>query len=232
MKYKKSYWNWKWSLSKTSNTKEKLRKTLWFDYFNKRVVDIILSLPKNAEVADCWCWLWINLLRVKQIRPDIKITWFDIGEFKPSWMDNFFNYDLMSLMEHKELKDKYDLVICMHVIEHIKDVFWFMDNLNYITKVYGYLYVECPSHRTIFLPWNFNFYVDPTHIRPYDKYSLRKLWIYENNDVLYSWYSYPTFFWRIIWFILVIPTLIINYELWKFLLRRLFWFYAILITRK
>jgi len=234
MKFLKTYWHtWISKISKTNKIKEKIRYILWLDYFNKKLVKEILKLPRNAQVIDCWCWLWVNILRVKEIRPDLIITWIDIWEIKPKWLDYFISWNIMELTKKINLKEKYDLVINMHVIEHIGDSTDFVENLFYILKKWGALYLESPSIKNIFMLGDLNFYSDPTHIRPYSKMSFYRIWKYFWCTNIKAWYNYPTFIWILI-SILIIPFLLIlrKKELYTYLFVRLFWLHSILLTFK
>lgn len=81
--------------------------------------------------------------------------------------------------------DEFDLVIASHVMEHISSPLAFFAECIRVLKPSGYLYVETPSERSLFLPGMFlrldefhslSFFDDPTHcLRPWSPQSLHRL---------------------------------------------------------
>ena len=52
-------------------------------------------------------------------------------------------------------------------LEHILNPQDFVNEFYRVLKKWGYCYIETPSLRNIFFPWNSNFYHDPSHIKPF-----------------------------------------------------------------
>ena len=58
------------------------------------------------------------------------------------------NFSLESLAVYKhidQIKQKYDLVISFHVIEHVKNPYEFIEELLKVTKIGGEIYIETPN---------------------------------------------------------------------------------------
>lgn len=233
MKFRNSYWfNWFAWLTKTNWIKEFLRGILKLDYFDSNLVRIINDLPTWSCVADCWCWQWINTQRIQQLRPDLIVDWIDIWEFIPKNLDNFLNLDLNKLIENPSLKEKYDLVINMHVIEHVQDPLLLVENLIYILKKSWILYIECPSVKNIFAYWHINFYTDPTHIRPYNKSTFERIIKYFNWEKISVWYNTSSYICRLLSIFLIPLLLFFNRELSKYLFIKLIGFNCYLLMKK
>ncbi len=87
--------------------------------------------------------------------------------------NKYFNLDIEDLdFERDNFKfesEKFDLVICLAVIEHISDPSIFLNEVYRVLKRGGYFYLSTPN-------WVFSkneFYDDPTHKKPYTPVSLK-----------------------------------------------------------
>lgn len=63
------------------------------------------------------------------------------------------------------------LVSCMHIIEHLLDPSHLLAEVRRILKPGGHFFLITPDWRKQYL----TFYQDPTHVRPYDKEALSRL---------------------------------------------------------
>jgi len=77
--------------------------------------------------------------------------------------------------------DSFDAIIFTHVIEHLKNPFPLGEHIRRVLKPGGRIYIETPNWTSMLVPsfgfrrdqYNpFNFFDDPTHIRPWSKMSL------------------------------------------------------------
>ncbi|CAK8714505.1 hypothetical protein GCAAIG_03860 [Candidatus Electronema halotolerans] len=134
---------------------------------------VIRSLAPEAKVLDVGAGTGGFLEIIEQANQKIKTFGIDIGN-PPVFMSKgfFIRGDILNLPFQD---NSFDLVTCSHVIEHITDPFNAIAELKRICKPDGYIYVEVPSHRSALMPIGVNFWDDPTHIRPYTRISLRKL---------------------------------------------------------
>jgi SAM-dependent methyltransferase len=72
-------------------------------------------------------------------------------------------------------KNSMDIVITTYVLEHLRDPYRLFEEANRVLKKNGYLYVVTEGYITTILPDYWNFWTDPTHIRPYTKRALKTL---------------------------------------------------------
>jgi len=72
-------------------------------------------------------------------------------------------------------KNSMDLVITTCVLEHLREPYRLFEEAHRVLKKDGYLYVVTEGYITTFLPDYWNFWADPTHIRPYTKRALKRL---------------------------------------------------------
>src|SRR4051812_20591304 len=59
----------------------------------------------------------------------------------------------------------FDVVVCEHVIEHLRDVIWVMEELHRVSKPGGRLYITVPHFSSL------NFNTDPTHVHAFSSRS-------------------------------------------------------------
>jgi SAM-dependent methyltransferase len=85
-------------------------------------------------------------------------------------MDRFFELDLET-SRFDEIEDgSYDAIVFSHTIEHLRNGHEVLRQLVRKLRVGGYIYLEFPSERSLYLPsadGTLNFFDDPTHIRFY-----------------------------------------------------------------
>ncbi len=68
-----------------------------------------------------------------------------------------------------------DIVISTYVLEHLRDPYRLFEEAHRVLKKDGYLYVVTEGYITTILPDYWNFWTDPTHIRPYTRRALKTL---------------------------------------------------------
>lgn len=143
-------------------------------YFN--LINIIQKLPKNAKIIDLGCSNGGFLNFLGQVRPDLCLNGLDISDVHnlvPKNV-NFIQKDIIS--ENLDI-GKFDAVFSRHLIEHlnVSDVPIFFNKCNDLLKKEGICFVLCPTI-------SYDFFSDPTHIRPYNKYSLERLFKISNFE--------------------------------------------------
>ncbi len=86
--------------------------------------------------------------------------------------DAYFKVDLDHICELVRIPDNaYDVVLLVHVIEHLQNGLEALNNLSHKVKLGGCFYVEFPSVNSLSLPHmkgTLNFCDDPTHVHVYD----------------------------------------------------------------
>ena len=132
------------------------------------LLKVLKEVPKDWTVLDVWLANWSFLNFIHRLRPDLKLYWIDITDTKdiiPEYI-TFIQADATNF----DLKQKFDLVISNHLIEHLP--------VNSVPNMF-----KC-IHNHIKNDWYFlltvpsfskSFFNDPTHIRPYNKESIKKL---------------------------------------------------------
>ena len=142
-------------------------------YFNR--------LGDPARILDLGCGSGYNSVVLKPIYPEVEIYGVDIidkGE-----VPHFINYqaiDLdLSLLPYPD--DFFDTIIFSHVIEHLRSPFELGNEINRVMKPGGTIYVETLNWTTMLVPSfgfkreqhiPFNFFDDPSHIKPWTKHGL------------------------------------------------------------
>jgi 2-polyprenyl-3-methyl-5-hydroxy-6-metoxy-1,4-benzoquinol methylase len=75
---------------------------------------------------------------------------------------------------------RFDSVSCIHVIEHVPNFNMLIIELNRQLRPGGLLYLEAPNNRSLLIPSisknrTWNFFDDPSHIRPYTSDDLSEI---------------------------------------------------------
>jgi SAM-dependent methyltransferase len=107
--------------------------------------------------------------------PDSKYCGLDIERYNNSpddlaAIDDFYKLDLQRDSLSVIPSGYFDLVLLVHVVEHLSNGEHVVKELAKKLKPGGSLYIETPSERSLKLPSGvdcLNFYDDPTHVRLY-----------------------------------------------------------------
>lgn len=152
--------------------------------FNK-TADRLLGIPHlpkdGIRVLDIGCGSGYTLMILKDIYPNMEaygtdiVKTLDLPEFVL-----FYPIDLETdMLPFNE--DFFDFVICHGVIEHIRNVTGLFSEAYRVLKKGGIFHLLTENYTTVFLPSVFinkhgvNFWDDYTHLRPYTKKSLKRL---------------------------------------------------------
>lgn len=182
-KYNKLYFNKQNHLPLSKWKMAYLRLTKYFPFFSRyyfELLKVVDSLPSGAKVLDVGCSHGGFLNFLSNLRPDLKLYGTDlsnVGNLLPKCV-TFIQADFI----HDTITEaSFDLVISRHLIEHllVPDVPLFFDKTHQLLNSGGYCFILCPNLSN-------NFYNDPTHIRPYNKYSLDKLFRLSNYSKIRS----------------------------------------------
>jgi SAM-dependent methyltransferase len=155
--------------------------------FLEKRASLILSLPPNPLLVDLGCSTGRNLEGFNVLRSDLKIYGIDIKDFSTLIVDKGCHFCQLDL-----LRDSWpfesgsvDCITAMHIIEHLSNVGNLLSEARRILKPQGKFFVEAPGVRSLFIPsfrfgWSrgshtFNFYDDPTHLKPYTVNGLKRL---------------------------------------------------------
>ena len=133
---------------------------------------ILDGLPQGARVLDAGCGQGTLLAELATYRPDLKLTGIDVAPAGEARGFTLMSGDIL----HMPFPDgEFDFVFSRQVIEHIADNTGVIREFARVLKVGGTLYVDCPDVRNT-MPWApLNFWEDPTHLRPYTRRGLARL---------------------------------------------------------
>ena len=140
-----------------------------------------LSFKKDFKILELGCGIGRNAMFIKKYFNKVEYHGIDIlPEEKVNSFINFRNVNL----EESELPyeaNYFDAIIFTHVLEHLSNPLSLGNEINRILKKGGRIYVEAPNWSSILVPSfgfhreqhnPFNFYDDPTHIKPWTKHGI------------------------------------------------------------
>lgn len=159
-----------------------MNKNFIENYFSSRNLQLSLDNDRNVLANREIATLKFLIKEFFNEKLNTNLNILDLGsgdEFlkKPLESENnkYFSLDIEDLnFEKDEFKfenEKFDLIICLAVIEHIQDPSIFMNEIFRVLKKNGYLFMSTPN-------WKYcknEFYNDPTHKKPYTPISLKSI---------------------------------------------------------
>ena len=140
-----------------------------------------LSFQKDFKILELGCGIGRNAMFIKKYLNEVEYHGIDI--LPKEKVDSFINFRNVNL-EESELPyetNYFDAIIFTHVLEHLNNPLSLGNEINRILKRGGRIYVEAPNWSSILVPSfgfhreqhnPFNFYDDPTHIKPWTKHSI------------------------------------------------------------
>ena len=135
-------------------------------------------LHGSAKVLDLGCGTGVNGIAMKELYPSIDL--YEVDLLPASNVPSFYSYQIIDI-DNAPLpfpSDFFDAVVFTHVIEHLRSPLHFGREINRVMKTKALFYVETPNWTTVLVPsfgfhreqhYPFNFYDDPTHIKPWSK---------------------------------------------------------------
>ena len=146
--------------------------------FREPLRNFILSLPHQAKVLDAGCGGGKVSYLIRTYRPDIEIYANDISDVE-QYLPKGVKFTRVSIesLDQSYPPSFFDAVISLHVIEHLLYPMNMIQSIRDTLKPQGKLFIETPNWTRLFMPFPPGqfFWDDYTHIRPYSKFSLRKL---------------------------------------------------------
>jgi ubiquinone/menaquinone biosynthesis C-methylase UbiE len=139
------------------------------------------KLPHSARVLDLGCGSGVNGIALKAIQPSIELHGVDI--LAETTVPGIYSYITVDLDDGVlPFPDEYfDAILFTHVIEHLRTPLQLGKEINRIMKKGGMVYVETPNWTSLLVPSfgfhreqhsPFNFFDDPTHLKPWSKHGL------------------------------------------------------------
>jgi len=135
----------------------------------KRLVD---ALPQGGSVLDIGCGQGELLSKLAQLRPDLQLWGADFTTAEPLAGFHFVNADAGRLPFPAA---NFDLIISKQLLEHLDDTGPLLREVVRVLRPGGHFYLDCPDARGASSWSRPNFWDDPTHVRPYTRTALRRL---------------------------------------------------------
>ena len=135
----------------------------------------------GGKVLELGCGSGLNYKNLRIVAPATEYYGVDI--LAPSAVPPGILYSQVDLDKNAlpYPDNSFDAILFTHVIEHLRDPFSLGHEIRRVMKAGGSIYVETPNWTSILVPSfrfkahqhnPFNFFDDPSHIRPYTKQSL------------------------------------------------------------
>ncbi len=167
----------------------------YYEFFHP-ILHAVYALPEWAKVLDIWCGRGAVLKLIHTVRPDLKLYGCDIWDVSDFLLEsiNFSKVDFSdtSLALPYE-NDVFDLIISTQVLEHLQFPQSIVNEAYRIIKPGKFFFVDVPSNRMLWFPGSLNFFMDPTHIRPFTRNSLSILGTNVGFNIERIWHArnYP-----------------------------------------
>lgn len=139
--------------------------------------DFITSLPHGASVLDVGCGEGRALYRMKELRPDLRLSGLDLADVN-SLIPPDVAFTLGSAENLSQLYQPgtFDAVVCRHVIEHLVSPLELVSGISKILRSGGKVFMETPNWVRMYMPFSYMyFWNDYTHIHPYTPFSMRRM---------------------------------------------------------
>lgn len=133
---------------------------------NKHLINFLRN-SKPGKIIDIGCGLgWsLSCLNDKWDKYGTDISKFALKN--AAKYSNTYNGDIEKLLKENKIKEKFDYIIFSHVIEHLKNPIFVLNNLRSILKKNGTLLIETPNFDSAafrLFGHKFRLLNDPTHI--------------------------------------------------------------------
>lgn len=157
-------------------TREELEQTLT-RFKRKTILAFLLSLPHGARVLDVGCGKGKAFAIAKAYRPDLVLVGIDgadLASAMPSGVE-YVRGDVEMLGKYFA-PESFDAALCQHVAEHLVYPTNCVVGIRDVLRPGGKLFLETPNWTRLLVPFSpLYFYNDYTHVRPYTRYTLHRL---------------------------------------------------------
>lgn len=126
---------------------------------------------------------------------------FELSEFAVSYINKNFpeinmikDLDLEKSEPSQKYKEKFDVIICYHVIEHVKNINYFINSLSMLLKNNGILIIGTPNINSLMakiFKGNFRLLGDEGHISLFNKKTMNSIFKENHFEVINI--EYPFF---------------------------------------
>ncbi|MEK7144805.1 MAG: class I SAM-dependent methyltransferase [Patescibacteria group bacterium] len=164
----------------------------------EEIDDFIARIPHGASVLDVGCGQGRLLTRIKEQRPDLRLSGIDISDVKslvPAGVA--FTQGSVEDLTNFYAPNTFDAVLCQHVIEHLVSPINLIAGIREVLRPGGSFFIETPNWTRMYMPFSFlYFWNDYTHIHPYTPFSMSRM-LLEYEFSVESIRTLPSCTWRI-----------------------------------
>jgi len=154
----------------------------WFIYRRKLVYNLIKTIPKNARILDYGSGSGIFLKLLKQK------GFINVIGYEPSRKMREKYKDIKIVKNKNKISGKYDIILLLDVIEHIKNDELFISGISKLLNQKGNLIITVPASNIL---WSSHDVLNK-HYRRYNKKSLKKA--FKKSELQILRLSYWNFF--------------------------------------
>lgn len=152
--------------------------------FPKAFSELIKTLSSNSRVLDIGIGGGTITKYCHHLNGNVH--YYGIDLVKSDYLPKFAKFKRCSADKIAFPSDYFNVIICSQLLEHVLYPQKTIAEIKRVLKRKGIGIIAVPYYRTLFLPDGLsNFYCDYTHVRPFTKYSLRKLLTDYNVKVKY-----------------------------------------------
>ena len=105
----------------------------------------VIDLPAGARALDIGTGSGVMLRALSQLRPDLQLWAQDISGHNRAVLEAIPGFAGLHVGEVSSIKDRYDLVTMIQVLEHVTDPYAFLVSLRSIIKEGGALLINIPD---------------------------------------------------------------------------------------
>lgn len=135
---------------KNSSNKEKINKRLYSLINTHNYLKNLINKEKINHVLEIGPGMGMTSNFIKENFNEIKISAYEIDRRNDKFLNSIKFQNIYRDFKTIKKKDKFDLIFCIHLIEHITDPHEFLKNIKSILKKNGFLFLITPNTNNIY----------------------------------------------------------------------------------